>query len=222
MGWLADSLNSSIGKKFVMAITGISLILFLIVHLINNLSMYLGVEAYDTVVKSLDGIKPIVRVIEVILAIIFIWHIYNGVRLWFINKKARPEKYAVNASSENSTIFSRTMIITGSIIFIFLVIHLQTMWYSFNFGEAHSNHQYYYFVAETFNQSIVYSVFYIVAMVVLGFHLYHGFQSAFQTFGWNHNKYFPFIKKFGYAYAIIMTLGFASLPIYFLFFYGGN
>lgn len=222
MGWLADSLNSSIGKKFVMALTGICLILFLIVHLINNLSMYLGVEAYDTVVKSLDGIKPVIRVIEVILALIFIFHIYNGLRLWFINKKARPEKYAVNASSENSTVFSRTMILTGSIVFIFLVIHLQTMWYSFNFGEAHSNHQYYYFVAETFNQSIVYSLFYVVAMVFLGFHLNHGFQSAFQTFGWNHNKYFPFIKKLGTAYALIMAIGFASLPIYFLFFYGGN
>ena len=150
MSWLTASLNSSIGKKFVMAVTGICLILFLIVHLINNLSMYLGVETYDTVVKSLDGIKPIVRVIEVILALIFIFHIYNGVRLWYLNKKARPEKYKVSAASENSTVFSRTMILTGSIIFIFLVIHLQTMWYSFNFGEAHTNHNYYYFVAETY------------------------------------------------------------------------
>ena len=181
MGWIADSLNSSIGKKFVMALTGICLILFLIVHVINNLSMYLGVEAYDTVVKSLDGIKPIIRVIEVILAAIFILHIYNGVRLWFLNKKARPEKYTVKAT-DNSTLVSRTMIQTGSFIFIFLIIHLQTMWYSFNFGEAHSNHSYYYFVADTFSQSAVYSIFYIIAMLVLGFHLYHGFQSrAFST-----------------------------------------
>ena len=68
MGWLSQSLNSSIGKKFVMAVTGICLILFLIIHLLNNLSMYLGPETYTTVVKSLDGIKPLIRVIELILA----------------------------------------------------------------------------------------------------------------------------------------------------------
>lgn len=221
MGWLADSLNSSIGKKFVMALTGICLILFLIVHLINNLSMYLGVETYDTVVKSLDGIKPIIRVIEVVLALIFIFHIYNGVTLWLSNRKARPEKYAVKAT-DNSALFSRTMIQTGSVIFIFLVIHLQTMWYSFNFGEAHSNHNYYYFVADTFSRNLWYSLFYIFAMIVLGFHLYHGFQSAFQTFGWNNKKYFPLIEKLGTIYAFVMAIGFASLPIYFSFFYGGN
>lgn len=222
MGWLSQSLNSSIGKKFVMAVTGISLILFLIIHLLNNLSMYLGPETYTTLVKSLDGIKPLIRVIELVLALVFVFHIFNGVRLWLENKKARPGKYAVNGSVKNSTLFSRTMIQTGSIIFIFLVIHLNTMWYSFNFGEAHATHDYYYFVAEAFNSNIIYSLFYIFAMIVLGFHLNHGFQSAFQTFGWNHKKYFPLIEKIGFLYSLAMAIGFASIPVYFLFFYGGN
>lgn len=222
MGWLSQSLNSSIGKKFVMAVTGICLILFLIIHLLNNLSMYLGPETYTTLVASLDGIKPLIRIIEVILALIFVFHIYNGTKLWLENKKARPENYAVNASSKNSTLFSRTMIHSGSIILIFLVIHLNTMWYSFNFGEAHVDHSYYYFVANTFNTNVVYSLFYIFSMVLLGFHLNHGFQSAFQTFGWNHKKYFPLIEKIGLIYSLIMAIGFASIPVYFLFFYGGN
>lgn len=222
MGWLSQSLNSSIGKKFVMAVTGICLILFLIIHLLNNLSMYLGPETYTTLVASLDGIKPLIRIIEVILALIFVVHIFNGTRLWLENKKARPENYAVNASSKNSTLFSRTMIHSGSIILIFLVIHLNTMWYSFNFGEAHADHSYYYFVANTFNTNVVYSLFYIFSMMLLGFHLNHGFQSAFQTFGWNHKKYFPLIEKIGFIYSLIMAIGFASIPVYFLFFYGGN
>ena len=222
MGWVWKSLNSSIGKKLVMAITGICLILFLVIHLINNLTLYAGPELFNTVVKSLDSIKPLIRVIEIILALIFILHIFNGVRLWIENKKARPVNYKINGSSKNTTVFSRTAFITGSIVFIFLVIHLRTFWVSFNMGSPLAeSHRYYDILVEAF-QSPVYSGFYVVAVLLLGFHLNHGFQSAFQTFGWNHKKYFPLIEKIGTIYAVIMTIGFASIPIYFLFFFGGK
>ncbi len=222
MDWISRALNSSIGKKFVMGVTGICLILFLIIHLINNLTLYAGPDIFNTVVKNLDSIKPFVRVIEIILVVIFVLHIYDGVRLWYLNKKARPISYAVNGSSKDTNIFSRTMIWSGSIVFIFLVIHLNTFWVSFNLGnQLAESHQYYQILVEAF-QSPVYSGFYIIAMILLGFHLNHGFQSAFQTFGWNHVKYFPIIKKLGLIYTLIMVVGFASIPVYFLFFYGGN
>lgn len=222
MGWFFSALNSSIGKKFVMAVTGICLIIFLIIHLINNLTMFGGPEFFNAVVKNLDAIKPIVRVIEAILVIIFIFHIFNGVRLWYENKKAKPVGYKINGSSQNSDITSRTMVITGSIIFIFLVIHLRTFWVSFNLGHPLAEeHQYFEIVAVAFSDWI-YSILYVAAMIILGFHLNHGFQSAFQTFGWNNTKYFPLIKKLGLIYTLIMVIGFASIPIYFLFFYGGN
>ncbi len=222
MGWVWKSLNSSIGKKLVMAITGICLILFLVIHLINNLTLYAGPDLFNTVVKSLDGIKPLIRVVEIILGLIFILHIINGVRLWIENKKARPVNYTVNGSSKNTTVFSRTAFFTGSIIFIFLVIHLRTFWVAFNMGsELAESHRYYDILVEAF-QSPIYSGLYVVAVLLLGFHLNHGFQSAFQTFGWNHKKYFPLIEKIGTIYAVIMTIGFASIPIYFLFFFGGK
>lgn len=222
MGWFFSALNSSIGKKFVMAVTGICLIIFLIIHLINNLTMFGGPEFFNAVVKNLDAIKPIVRVIEAILVLIFIFHIFNGVRLWYENKKAKPIGYKINGSSQNSDITSRTMVITGSIIFIFLVIHLRTFWVSFNLGHPLAEeHQYFEIVAAAFSDWI-YSFLYIAAMIILGFHLNHGFQSAFQTFGWNNSKFFPLIKKLGLIYTLIMVIGFASIPIYFLFFYGGN
>jgi len=222
MGWLSRALNSSIGKKFIMALTGVCLLLFLIIHLINNLTLYGGPELFNTVVKNLETIKPFVRVIEFILVIIFILHIFNGIRLWVENRKARPVNYKVNASSKNSDVYSRTMFVSGSIIFIFLVIHLRTFWVSFNLGHPLAeSHNYYQLVVEAF-QSPIYSGLYIVALVLLGFHLNHGFQSAFQTFGWNHKKYFPLIEKLGLIYTIVMTLGFISIPIYFLFFYGGS
>ncbi|MDH7605430.1 MAG: succinate dehydrogenase cytochrome b subunit [Melioribacter sp.] len=222
MGWFLNALNSSIGKKILMAVTGVCLMLFLIIHLINNLSLFGGPQIFNTVVKNLDTIKPLVRVIEVILLLIFVFHIYDGIRLWYENKKARPVKYKINASSENTNIFSRTMIWSGSIIFIFLIIHLKTFWIAFNFGHPLAlSHNYYQILVEAFSNP-VYSLFYVIAMILLGFHLMHGFQSAFQTFGWNNRKYFPIIQKLGLIYTLIMVIGFSSIPIYFLFFYGGN
>jgi len=221
MGWFFRALNSSIGKKFVMAVTGVCLLLFLIIHLINNLTLYGGPELFNTVVKNLDLIKPLVRVIEAILVAIFVLHIFNGVRLWIENKKARPVNYKINGSSQNSDLFSRTMFVTGSIIFIFLVIHLRSFWVSFNMGHPLAKeHQYYQILINYFSDPI-YSILYVVAVILLGFHLNHGFQSAFQTFGWNNKKYFPIIEKLGLIYTIIMVIGFASIPIYFLLF-GGN
>ena len=223
MSWLVKSLNSSVGKKFVMAATGIGLILFLLIHLIGNLTLFGGPEAFNGYVATLDIVKPLIRVIEVGLALVFIFHIINGVRLWIENKKANPKKYAINAQSKSSTLFSRTMLQTGSIVFIFLVLHLATFWYEFNFaGYADTaSHDYYSIVVDWF-RSPIYAGFYVIAVIILGFHLNHGFQSAFQTFGWNHKKYFSFITMLGSAYSILMAVGFASLPIYFYFFQGGN
>jgi succinate dehydrogenase / fumarate reductase cytochrome b subunit len=214
MGWILKFANSSIGKKFVMAVTGLSLILFLMVHLAGNLTLYISEETFNSYVSTLDIVKPLIRVVEVILALVFIFHIYNGAKLWFENKRANPIKYKVNASSENSTLSSRTMIISGSIVFIFLVTHLSTLWYAFNFGSHGADQSYYNIVMEWFNYP-VYVLFYVIAMVLLGFHLNHGFQSAFQTFGWTHKKYTPAIEKIGALFAIVMAVGFASIPIYF-------
>lgn len=222
MSWFLKSLNSSIGKKLVMAVTGISLMLFLKIHLFNNLTLFAGPEVFNTVVKSLDGIKPLIRVIEVILASVFFFHILNGTKLYFENRKARPVEYTISGAAKNSTLFSRTMIHSGSIILIFLIVHLRTMWVSFNFdSQIHETHAYYETVAAAF-QNPVYSGFYVLAMILLGFHLNHGFQSAFQTFGWNNNRFFPIIKIIGTVYSILVALLFASIPLYFLFFFGGN
>lgn len=218
MSWVWKSLNSSIGKKLVMAITGVALMLFLIIHLAGNMSLYGGKDAFNNYVGLLEEIKPFIRVIEVILAAIFIFHIFNGTRLWIENKQARPQGYSVNGSRKNTTVFSRTAFITGSIVFIFLVIHLQTIWYKFNYSGSELD---LYTITTEWLRVWWYAALYFIAVLLLGFHLNHGFQSAFQTFGWNHKKYFPFIEKLGTVYALIMTIGFGSIPVYF-FFFGGK
>lgn len=218
MGWLLRSLNTSIGKKIFMALTGILLILFLITHLLGNLQLFAGDGgvAFNNYAETLGNI-PLIPVIEAGLGLLFLLHILNGIYLWWNNKKARPVKYKVQKPSEGASVFSRTMVLTGSITFIFLVIHLRTFWFASKIENPGGD--LFQLVVESFRDPL-YSGFYIVAMILLGFHLNHGFQSAFQTFGWNHSKYFPFIQKLGTIYAIVMAVGFASMPIYFLL--GGN
>ena len=220
MGWLTKSLSSSIGKKFLMALTGVFLIVFLIVHLFGNLFLFWGDggAAFNNYAATLRGV-PYIIAIEMILFGLFILHAIYGTTVWLENRKAKSKKYAVNARSENSSVFSRTMFVSGSIIFIFLVIHLRDFWFAGVFGSHEES--LYEIVVESFS-SPLYSGFYIAAMILLFYHLNHAFQSAFQTFGWNHSKYFPLIKTLGTIYAIVMGVGFSSFPIYFLFFYGGN
>ena len=228
MGWFGQFINSSIGKKFTMAVTGSFLIIFLIVHLIGNITLFFGADAFNSYVLTLDVIKPLIRIIEIVLLVAFILHIYNGITLWLENKKTQGGnfigKYKIKASSENSSFSSRTSFVTGSIVFIFLVLHLGTFFWRFNVHDPSglADQELYFNIVTGFFQIWWYVILYIIAVLLLGFHLNHGFQSAFQTFGWNHKKYFPIIKKCGTVYAIIMALGFVSMPIYFFFFYGGN
>ncbi len=217
-------LNSSVGKKLMMAVTGSFLLIFLIVHLIGNITLFFGAEVFNGYVGALDVVKPLIRVIEVVLLAAFVLHIYNGFKLWLENRKAKGIKYQVNGSAENSDVFSRTMFLSGSIVFIFLVTHLGTFFWRFNVHDPMglaTVHQYFDVVVYFF-EIWWYVLLYVIAMVLLGFHLNHGFQSAFQTFGWNHKKYFRVIQKIGTIYAVFMAIGFASMPIYFFFFYGGN
>jgi succinate dehydrogenase / fumarate reductase cytochrome b subunit len=216
MGWFWQSVNSSIGKKMLMAFTGILLIVYLIIHLAGNLTLFWGAKAFSSYAGFLEIIKPLIRVIEVFLAAVFILHIFSGARVWWENKIAKSKNYKVNAKSKNSSIFSRTMIQSGLIIFYFLYIHLGTIWYPYNLG---GDHDLYKIVSANF-MSPVYSWFYVFTMILIGFHLNHGFQSAFQTMGWNHKRYFPVVQAFGTIYSIVIAAGFASLPIYFLYFQG--
>jgi succinate dehydrogenase / fumarate reductase cytochrome b subunit len=213
MSSISNWLTSSIGKKFIMALTGLLLILFLVVHLINNLFLFIGPEMFNNNVAMLDGIKPLIRVVEVVLAILFIYHAYNALTLWWANKQANPDKYAINGSKENSTLYSRWMVITGTIILIFLFVHLGTLWVTYNFGMGESEE--FYEVIHNLFSNPLWALFYLVVMILLGFHMNHAFQSAFQTMGWNHKKYFPLVQKIGTAIAIIFTIGFGSIPIYF-------
>jgi succinate dehydrogenase / fumarate reductase cytochrome b subunit len=221
MGWFIKFIDSSLGKKLVMALTGLFLARFLLEHLSGNLLLLKndGGEAFTAYGEFLTNPNNyIARVLEVCLFLIFIYHILNGLRLWWSNRQATDVRYKSNNPSANSTFFSRFMVWSGSITFIFLVIHLRSFFFPYRFGDP--GNSLYQGVVEAFSNP-VYSIFYIIAMVLLAFHLVHGVQSAFQTLGIRHKKYTPFIKICGIFFAIIICAAFALIPIHFLL-TGGN
>lgn len=198
-----------------MALTGLFLCVFLVEHLYGNLLLYKddGGEAFRQ--YSHDLVHSIlIRTVEIFLFAAIIVHIIQAVMLTRKNRAARPIPYAVTASSETSSWFSRNMMLTGAIIFFFLVVHLKNFFVTYRItGEVTdiSGH-----VKESFTEGW-YSALYIVAIAILTFHLNHGFQSAFQTLGLSNKKYSPILKKIGTGFAILIFIGFASFPVIFYF-----
>ena len=212
--WLVDTLSASVAQKFVMALTGFFLIIFLAVHAGGNMLLLKGDEgaAFNAYSELLIQSK-LIKIVEFFLLFGFFFHISTGVKLSIENKRARPVRYAVNHASENSPWYSRNMIHTGGIILIFLIVHLKNFFYEHRI--LTSEHTMYESVKMTF-ENTGYALFYIAAMALMMFHLLHGFESAFQTLGLRHNKYTLLIKILGKGYAFVVPLLFASGPIYFL------
>jgi succinate dehydrogenase / fumarate reductase cytochrome b subunit len=217
----AGLFSSSLGRKYLMAITGLFLCSFLLVHLIGNVALYTDPVKFNEYTRFMSS-NPLIRVMEIILVVGFLAHIIDAVLLTKANKAAQPVKYAMD--KKNSSWYSRNMGLTGSIILAFLVLHLQSFWYQYKFGEVvyvlDSNGERIkdmYTIVKTAFQQSWYAGIYVIAMVLLGSHLNHGFQSAFQSVGLRHKKYTPTIKKLGTAFAVLITLGFISFPIYFYF-----
>jgi len=215
----AGLFSSSLGRKYLMALTGLFLCSFLLIHLIGNVALFTDPVQFNEYTRFMSS-NPLIRVMEIVLVVGFLAHIIDAVLLTKANKAAQPVKYAMD--KKKSTWYSRNMGLTGTIILAFLILHLQSFWYGYKFGDVamaiDSNgdaiKDMYTMVLTAFSQ-LWYSAIYVVAMILLGTHLNHGFQSAFQSMGLRHKKYTPAIKKAGTAFAVIMTLGFISFPIYF-------
>ena len=219
MGTNAGLFSSSLGKKYLMAITGLFLCSFLVIHFLGNITLYTDPVQFNEYTRFMSS-NPIIRVMEIVLVAGFLTHIIDAIMLTRANKKAQPVKYAMD--KKKSSWYSRNMGLTGSVILAFLVLHLQSFWYGYKFGSpAYATDSaglpikdMYTMVVEAFGE-FWYSGLYVIALTLLGIHLNHGFQSAFQSVGLRHKKYTPTIKMLGTAFSILITLGFISFPIYF-------
>lgn len=213
---MSSLFGSSLTKKLVMALAGIFLILFLIVHLSINLLLLSDDPVPFNKAAHFMASNTIIKLFEVILFLAFIIHIIWGLILQIQNWLARPRRYIRHHSSQTS-FFSKYMIYLGGIVLIFLIIHLINF-YFVKLGLVEGDAENFYGMAYELFKIPVYTIIYVLCFLFLAFHLHHAFQSAFQTIGWNHPKYTPVIKLIGTLYSIIVPLGFAIIPVVIYYF----
>ena len=202
--------QSTIGKKVVMAVTGVILFGFVVSHLLGNLQFYLGHETMDHYAVALRALPAVLWGARSVLLIAVILHITASIQLTQLKNAARPVNY-VKKKDVQASLASRTMMWSGPIVAIFVVFHLLHL----TWGAVHPNFQ----ELRPFENMvsgfrvIPVAIFYIVAVSMLGLHLYHGLWSMFQTVGMNHPRYTPMLKKFAVYTSVLLTLGFISIPI---------
>ncbi|MEQ8910454.1 MAG: succinate dehydrogenase cytochrome b subunit [Vicingaceae bacterium] len=247
-------LKSHTVKKYWMGATGLFLCLFLVGHLAGNLQLFMS--SYEGQLQFNEyavfmTTNPAVKVLSYLTYFSILFHAVDGLMISIANRKARPQGYAYSKPSKNSIWSSRNMGILGTVILVYIVVHMQNFWYSYKFGsmpfmkseegepltmegeivrggEIQNGEVYlngnlmgdamkdlYTVVQEGFQNPILVA-FYVIGMLALAFHLVHGFQSGFQSLGLRNPKYSPLIIKAGYAFAIIVPLLFAIIPVYML------
>ncbi|MCX8070255.1 MAG: succinate dehydrogenase cytochrome b subunit [Thermodesulfovibrionales bacterium] len=211
-------IDSPIGKKIIMAVTGLILIMFLFIHLLGNSSIFLGQNGINLYAQSLHSLPPLVWSFRLVMLAVFLIHIYFGIRLTLENKEAKPIGYAVNKSLVTTTA-AKTMIWTGLIILSFVIYHL--LHFTLQITAPHfltSQNLDYMGRPDVFKmivlsfQKISISLVYALALIALMLHLSHGIQSLFQTLGLNTYSLMPKIKIFGTALALILLIGYLSIP----------
>jgi succinate dehydrogenase / fumarate reductase, cytochrome b subunit len=201
----------------IVALSGVFLTSFLVVHLTINLFLFkcdAGRE-FDMYAEFMAK-YPLIRPLEIILFAGFLLHGFIGIWLWLKNRRARPVRYQLHKVAETSNLSSRIMWITGIVVAVFLVLHIQAFFVTSRFITP--GRSMYAIVAEVFRNPLT-DVFYLVAMFFLGYHLRHGFQSAFQTFGLRTSRYKSLIDWGAAIFWLLIPLGFAAMP---LFFYWGK
>lgn len=202
---------SSISKKFVMALAGLFLLFFLPVHLIINLMLLKSDPAPFNEAAHFMATFPVIKIVEVVLMATILIHITYGLILQIQNWMARPTGYRSGQKAETS-FFSRFMIWTGGSIFIFLLIHFFNF-YFVKLGIVEGDPENFYAMAYQLFQIPGYNILYWICFILLGFHLYHAFGSAFQTLGLNHRIWTPVVKIVALFYAIVLPLGFSIIPL---------
>jgi succinate dehydrogenase / fumarate reductase cytochrome b subunit len=231
MGKASSILGSTIGKKFVMAATGLALVAFVLFHLSENLVLLFGTrELYNQWTHILESMAPLLYVAELILLAFFVFHIISGIQVYLGKRRSRPESYAKSARAggpSRRTTSSVSMIFTGLVLGVFLVIHIVTFKYGPNVADGYVHNidgvamrDMYRLVVETFAQP-QFVLFYSAVMILLGLHLRHGIWSAFQSLGTMKPSLSSVIYGLGVLVAILVGLGFLVLPVW-IYFGGGG
>ncbi len=208
MTWLINTLGTSIGKKLLMAITGLCFCGFLALHLAGNLTIYNGGHTFNTYAEKLHSLGALLKIAELGLFLLALVHIAMGLLLFLENRRARPIAYVVKNNTGSQTFGATTMPYTGLLVLAFVIMHL------INFTFVDKTGTSIFDIVQAKFSNPLYVFVYIFAMIVVAFHISHGFWSALQTLGANHPRYLPLIKWVGLGFSIIIGIGFGLLPIY--------
>ncbi|MEO5997377.1 MAG: succinate dehydrogenase cytochrome b subunit [Chitinophagaceae bacterium] len=227
MKW-SQFLTSSIGKKLVMSLTGLFLITFLLVHVGVNACIWANDNGkMFNIAAHFMGTMVVIRILEWGLFLFFFIHIIQGYVLEARNLSRRGQGYAINPGNKTSKWYRRTMGLLGTLLLLFLIIHINHFWISSRFGgmwnviplsevdyNGTSYHNLYALMVEVFQNPVV-VVLYVLACISLAYHLMHGFQSAFRTLGVSNQRYLTLLGSTGIGFSIIVSLAFAMMPISF-------
>lgn len=212
------ALQSQVGRKLITGITGLGLVLFIIVHLLGNLSYFGGPEAINTYSHTLHELGGLLWAARIGLLVFFLFHVYLGISIWLEKRRARPvgyKSYNSRGVPSRQSWSSRSMIITGVVLLVFVVFHLNTFAFHdfqttvINGVEMHDVHAR---LTEVF-QHEVYTISYVLTMVLLGMHLRHGVWSSFQSLGWMSRNSNPVVYSIAYILGLIIAVGFIGLPV---------
>lgn len=220
--------TSAVGRKFVMALTGLFLISFLIVHVGLNCCIFYDLPIFDAndnghmfnMAAHFMGSSLVPRLLEIGLMLGIILHIVQGYMVEAANRSRRKQGYQVALGNRGSTWMSRSMAILGTLVFLYLVMHIAQFWVpsriTHGLDEVVYNgkpvHNLYYKMFEVFQEPVV-VVLYLVGVIALAFHLFHGFHSAFRSLGVHNRKYLALAKSVGYGFTVIVCVLFALMPI---------
>lgn len=195
-----------------MGLTGLFLISFILIHLLVNSFSLISGELFNEG-SHFMATNPLIQIMQYVLALGFILHIGMGIKLTLQNNAARGIKYAKNNAAANSGVSSRSMIITGMLVLLFLILHIKDFFIVIKFQDLGGFATDFDLMLNVFSNP-VYVAVYVIAFIALGIHLNHGFQSAFQTMGINHSRYNGLIKAAGVAVAVIIAVGFSAIAIF--------
>ena len=209
MNWFVNTLKSSVGKKLMMSITGLCFCGFLAGHLAGNLTIYGGKQMFLGYAEHLHALGVVITFVEWGLLTFALIHILTGLTLFYQNFKARPVRYKVDKRAGGRTLGSATMPYTGILLLLFVLLHL------INFRFVDQTDTNIFSIVNAAFENPLTVIIYIAAMVVAAIHVSHGFWSAFQTLGANHPKYMPMIRTLSLIFALVVGIGFGSLPIFF-------
>ena len=209
-------LSSLITTKLIVGITGLLLFLYLILHIAGNLMVFLGQDVFNRYSHALIS-NPLVVPVELGLVIVFLIHFFKGIRLTLENRAARPVPYAVKkmaGGTSQKSLASSTMIVTGLALLVFIPIHVKMFKYGpeYQYG-ATAMRDLYRVEMENFRSPLSVGL-YVLAMVVVGFHLWHGVASSFQSLGLSGPRFTPFIRKTGKAFAVLIAVGFIAIAVW--------